>query len=105
MPSAGDGFERNYNAQGVVETESLPVVALDDTQSPDDKRVESMPRRIDALPAYSAKVETLLEGADRSIYRDESSNSGQSPSEDPPRLWPRRRSRPAYTVGSAHAGL
>jgi hypothetical protein len=38
MPVAGGGFEQCYNAQAVVATESLLVIATDVVQAPNDKQ-------------------------------------------------------------------
>ena len=61
MPIAGGGFEQSYNAQAVVATESLLVVAVDVTQEVNDKRqVKLMLEKVAALPESLGKVETLL---------------------------------------------
>lgn len=52
MPVAGGGFEQCYNAQGVVDTDSLLVVAPWVTQAANDKQqVVPMLERLQALPA------------------------------------------------------
>jgi transposase len=61
MPVAGGGFEQCYNAQAVVATESLLVIATDAVQAPNDKQqIAPMLEKIDALPERLGQVETLL---------------------------------------------
>ena len=61
MPVAGGGFEQCYNAQAVVATESLLVIATDVVQAPNDKQqIAPMLEKIDALPEGLGQVETLL---------------------------------------------
>jgi len=61
MPVKGSGFEQCYNAQAVVATGSLLVVAVDVVQAPNDKQqIEPMLAKIAALPADLGPVETLL---------------------------------------------
>src|SRR6266566_7603042 len=51
MPVAGGGFEQCYNAQAVVATESLLVIATDVVQAPNDKQqIAPMLEKIVALP-------------------------------------------------------
>jgi transposase len=51
MPVAGGGFEQCYNAQAVVATESLLVIATDVVQAPNDKQqIAPMLEKVDALP-------------------------------------------------------
>jgi hypothetical protein len=51
MKVAGGGFEQCYNAQAVVDTESMLVMAPHVTQAGNDKeQVEPMVARIQALP-------------------------------------------------------
>jgi Transposase DDE domain len=58
---AGGGFEQCYNAQAVVATESLLVIATDVVQTPNDKQqIAPMLEKIDALPERFGQVETLL---------------------------------------------
>ena len=60
MPVAG-GFEQCYNAQAVVATDSLLVIAAQVVQAPNDKQqVEPMLKQIEALPAELGKPDTLL---------------------------------------------
>jgi transposase len=64
MPVAGGGFDQCYNAQAVVATGSLLVVAVDVVQAPNDKQqLEPMLARLDALPEALGDVETLLADA------------------------------------------
>src|SRR5262244_3259466 len=61
MPVAGGGFEQCYNAQAVVATESLLVVAADLVQAANDKQqVEPMLGRLAALPADLGRPQTML---------------------------------------------
>jgi transposase len=61
MPTKGSGFEQCYNAQAVVATGSLLVVAVDVVQAPNDKQqLEPMLDKIAALPEALGPVETLL---------------------------------------------
>jgi transposase len=61
MPVAGGGFEQCYNAQALVATGSLLVVANDVVQAPNDKQqIEPMLDQIKALPTELGAVDTLL---------------------------------------------
>jgi transposase len=61
MPVAGGGFEQCYNAQAVVATDSLLVVATDVVQAANDKQqLEPMIEQLKALPDELGQVETLL---------------------------------------------
>jgi hypothetical protein len=61
MPVAGGGFDQCYNAQAVVAAGSLPVVAADVVQAPNDKRqLAPMLDKLAALPADLGQPETLL---------------------------------------------
>jgi transposase len=61
MPVAGGGFEQAYNAQAVVATGSLLVVAGDVVQAANDKQqITPMLDRLAALPEALGKPETLL---------------------------------------------
>jgi transposase len=61
MPVAGGGFEQCYNAQAVVATQSLLVVAAQVVQAPNDKQqVEPMLTKIGTLPESLGKPDTLL---------------------------------------------
>ena len=61
MPVAGGGFDQCYNAQAVVATESLLVIAADVVQAPNDKQqVTPMLEKIEALPEQLGQAETLL---------------------------------------------
>src|SRR6516162_3122032 len=61
MPVAGVGFEQCYNAQAVVATESLLVIATDVVQAPNDKQqIAPMLEKVDALPQQLGRPETLL---------------------------------------------
>src|SRR5580704_2584964 len=54
MPVAGGGFDQCYNAQAVVATESLLVIAAEVVQAPNDKE------QIEALPEQLGRPDTLL---------------------------------------------
>jgi len=59
MPVAGGGFEQCYNAQAVVATDCLLVVAAEVVQATNDKQqLQPMLNKIAALPV--GEVETLL---------------------------------------------
>ena len=61
MPVAGGGFDQCYNAQAVVATESLLVIAGEVVQAPNDKQqIAPMLEKIDVLPEDLGRPETLL---------------------------------------------
>lgn len=61
MPVAGGGFEQCYNAQALVDTETMLVLVPEVVQAPNDKRqVEPMLETVQALPADLAQPERLL---------------------------------------------
>jgi transposase len=61
MPVAGGSFEQCYNAQAVVATGSLLVVAAGVVQAPNDKQqLEAMLGRIGALPEALGRPDALL---------------------------------------------
>ena len=61
MPVAGGGFDQCYNAQAVVATESLLVIAAEVVQAPNDKQqIAPMLAKIDALPEGLGRPNTLL---------------------------------------------
>lgn len=61
MPVAGGGFDQCYNAQAVVASGSLLVVAAEVTQAPNDKQqLEPMLDKIAELPDTLGKVDELL---------------------------------------------
>jgi transposase len=61
MPVAGGGFEQCYNAQAVVATDSMLVIAAEVTQAPNDKQqLAPMLDKIADLPDALGEVETLL---------------------------------------------
>jgi transposase len=69
MKVAGGGFDQCYNAQGVVDTESMLVVAPHVTQATNDKeQVEPMVTMIQSLPEGLNRPETLL--ADTGFYSE-----------------------------------
>jgi transposase len=61
MPVAGGGFEQCYNAQAVVTTDSLLVVAGEVVQAANDKQqLEPMLGKLAAVPADLGRPQTLL---------------------------------------------
>lgn len=69
MKVAGGGFEQCYNAQAVVDTASMLIIAPHLTQAGNDKeQVEPMVARIRALPEGLNQPETLL--ADTGFYSE-----------------------------------
>ena len=61
MPVAGGGFDQCYNAQAVVATESLVVIAVEVVQAPNDKQqIAPMLEKIEALPEQLGRPDTLL---------------------------------------------
>src|SRR5215475_2990347 len=59
--AASGEFEQCYNAQAVVSTESLLVIATDVVQAPNDKQqIAPMLEKVDALPEQLGRPETLL---------------------------------------------
>ena len=64
MKVAGDGFEQCYNAQAVVDTESMLVLSPHVTEASNDKgQVEPMVAMIEALPEGLNSPQTLLADA------------------------------------------
>jgi transposase len=69
MKVAGGGFDQCYNAQGLVDTESMLVVVPHVTQAGNDKeQVEPMVEKMQLLPAGLNQPETLL--ADTGYYSE-----------------------------------
>jgi transposase len=69
MPVAGGGFDQCYNAQAVVATESLVVIAVEVVRAPNDKQqIAPMLDKIDALPEQLGRPDTLL--ADNGYYSE-----------------------------------
>ena len=61
MPVVGGGFDQCFNAQAVVTTESLLVIAGEIVQAPNNKQqLAPMLGKIAALPEDLGRVETLL---------------------------------------------
>ena len=64
MPVAGGGFEQCYNAQAVVDTETMLVLVPQVTQAVNDKQqVTPMLDKLQALPAAINQAEQLLADA------------------------------------------
>jgi IS5 family transposase len=69
MKVAGGGFEQCYNAQALVDTETMLVVAQEVTQAANDKQqIEPMLKKLRALPAGLNTPTTLL--ADTGYYSE-----------------------------------
>jgi transposase len=61
MPVAGGGFEQSYNAQALVDAQSLLVVSTAVTQASNDKeQITPMLEQIAALPEQLGRPEVLL---------------------------------------------
>jgi hypothetical protein len=74
MPVAGGGFEQCYNAQAVVDTESLLVLVPEVVQAPNDKQqVAPMLGKLQALPAGLNGTEELL--ADNGYFSEANVNA------------------------------
>lgn len=70
MPVAGGGFEQCYNAQAVVATDSLLVVATNVIQAPNDKQqLEPMLDELKGLPEELGRPDTLL--ADNGYFSED----------------------------------
>jgi transposase len=64
MPVAGGGFEQSYNAQALVDSETMLVVLAHVTQAANDKgQVEPMVEKLKALPEGLNQPEKLLADA------------------------------------------
>ena len=64
MPVAGGGFEQSYNAQALVDTDTLLVIVPEVVQAPNDKcQVVPMLENVQTLPADLAAPERLLADA------------------------------------------
>ena len=69
MPDGGGGFEQSYNAQALVDTESLRVRVAHVTQATHDKQpIQPMLEQIPSLPAGRNSPETLV--ADTGYYSE-----------------------------------
>jgi transposase len=69
MPVSGGGFEQCYNAQALVDTDSLPVLAARITQAPNDKeQLQPMLAAVQALPDGLNTPDHLL--ADNGFYSE-----------------------------------
>jgi transposase len=119
MPVAGGGFEQCYNAQALVDTETLLVVIAQVTQATNDKQqIAPMLERLAALPedlpppqqltadtgffsaanvvaCESARIEPLI-----AIQRDEHHPHWSARFETPRLHHPRRRRSSAWPIGS-----
>jgi transposase len=74
MPVAGGGFEQCYNAQAVVDTESLLVLVPEVVQAPNDKQqVAPMLGKLQALPEGLDRTEELL--ADNGYFSEANVNA------------------------------
>jgi transposase/IS5 family transposase len=82
MKVAGGGFEQCYNAQGVVDTESMLILAPHVTQAANDKeQVGPMVAKIQALPAGLNQPETLL--ADAGYFSEQNVQACQAAKIEP----------------------
>jgi transposase len=69
MPVAGGGFEQSYNAQAVVDTESMLILATHVTQATNDKeQIEPMLAKVQANPEGLNQPATWL--ADTGYYSE-----------------------------------
>lgn len=69
MPVSGGGFEQSYNAQAVVDTESMLILATHVTQATNDKeQIEPMVKKVQANPAGLNQPQTWL--ADTGYYSE-----------------------------------
>ena len=69
MPVSGGGFEQSFNAQAVVDTESMLILASHVTQATNDKeQVEPMLKKIQANPEGLNQPQTCL--ADTGYYSE-----------------------------------
>ncbi len=69
MPASGGGFEQSFNAQAVVDTESMLILACHVTQATNDKeQVEPMLKKIQANPEGLNQPQTWL--ADTGYYSE-----------------------------------
>ncbi len=74
MPVAGGGFEQCYNAQALVDTETLLVLVPQVTQAANDKQqLTPMLERLAGLPAELPKPQQLL--ADAGYYSEANVNA------------------------------
>jgi transposase len=79
---AGGGFDQCYNAQAVVASGSMLVIAAQVTQAPNDKReLEGMLDKIADLPDALGKVEKLL--ADNGYFSEANVNASAAAGIDP----------------------
>ena len=61
MPVSGGGFEQSYNAQAVVDTEAMLILAAHVTQATNDKEhVDPMIRKVQANPEGLNQPQTRL---------------------------------------------
>ncbi len=71
MPESGGGFEQSYNAQAIVDNESMLVLLAHVTQAPNDKQqLQPMLEKLQALPA-GLNSPRLLGGRYRLLQREE----------------------------------
>jgi len=69
MPVSGGGFEQSFNAQAVVDTESMLILATHVTQATNDKeQIEPMLKKVQANPEGLNHPETWL--ADTGYYSE-----------------------------------
>jgi len=69
MPQSGGGFEQSYNAQAIVDNESMLVLVAHVTQATNDKQqLQPMLEKLQALPSGLNSPETLA--ADTGYYSE-----------------------------------
>jgi transposase len=82
MPVAGGGFAQCYNAQAIVATDSLLVIATDVVQAPNDKQqVAPMLGKVAALPDELGKASALL--ADTGYFSEDNVSACAAAGIDP----------------------
>jgi hypothetical protein len=82
MPVAGGGFGQCYNAQAIVATDSLLVIATDVVQAPNDKQqVAPMLGKVAALPDELGKASALL--ADTGYFSEDNVSACAAAGIDP----------------------
>jgi transposase/IS5 family transposase len=82
MPDVGGGFEQSYNAQAMVDNESMLVLVAHVTQATNDKQqLQPMLEQLQALPAGLNSPETLA--ADTGYYSEKNVTACQDAKIEP----------------------
>ena len=82
MPQSGGGFEQSYNAQALVDNDSMLVLVAHITQATNDKQqLQPMLEQLQALPAGLNRPETLA--ADTGYYSEKNVNACQDAKIEP----------------------